>query len=120
MQQKMTAVIPFRRSAVYINKLREIANAQAGLQIQLRAEKYVADLELRRGADIERVYNYIERSARGGAVRVFDWEWSTPKKERDLIFRDLEIKNYLERNGFSYDYNCVEWYAAQDKPDQLK
>jgi hypothetical protein len=114
------ASIPFRRSAVYINKLRDIANQKASLRLLVRDEKYVADFETRRAADIDCVYNYIENAANAGAVRVFDWEWSTPKKERDLIFRDDEIKSYLQSNGFSYDYNCVEWWQAKDRSNELK
>ena len=79
-------------------------------------EKHVASIESRRSEDIECVYKYIERSARVGAVRVFDWEWSTPSKIRELVFRDKEIKNYLQTNGFSYaENNCVEWYHATAK-----
>jgi hypothetical protein len=109
------ATIPFRRSAAYANRLVNIANQKAGLQLILSSEKYAAELESRRAEDIERVYNYIERAASGGAVRVFDWEWSTPKKERELIFKDDEIKSYLQRNGFSYDYNCVEWWHVKEE-----
>jgi len=109
----------FRRSAVYMNKLRDITNTQANLAMLIRAEKYKEDIETRRSKDIERVYTLIERSARGGAVRIFDWEWSTPKVERDLLFRDDEIKNYLQNNGFSYSYNCIEWYAAAETTPQL-
>ena len=106
--------IPFRRSAAYAKRLVNIANQKASLQLILGSEKYAAELESRRAEDIECVYNYIERAANGGAVRIFDWEWSTPKKERTLIFKDDEIKSYLRRNGFSYDYNCVEWWHADD------
>ncbi len=102
----------FRRSAVYMNKLREIANVQATLAMRVRTEKYKEGVETRRSKDLDRVYTFIEWSARGGAVRIFDWEWSTPKVERDLIFRDTELKNYLQNNGFSYVDNCIEWYAA--------
>jgi hypothetical protein len=109
---------PFRRSAGFMNSLVKIAGQQSQLLRKVQAEKHDAALEIRRAADIDRVYNYIERAARGGAVRVFDWDWSTPQKERDLIFRDDEIKTYLQYNGFSYDYNCVEWWHA--KTDELK
>ena len=102
-----------------MNKLRDITNTQANLAMLVRAEKYKEDIETRRAKDLERVYTLIERSARGGAVRIFDWEWSTPKVERDLLFRDDEIKNYLQSNGFSYSYNCIEWYAATETTPQL-
>jgi hypothetical protein len=111
----MAAAFPFRRSAAYINKLRDIANAQASLKLLVGAEKHMASIETRRSEDIEYVYKYIEGSARVGAVRIFDWEWSTPSKIRELVFKDQEIKNYLERNGFSYADNCVEWYHASAK-----
>jgi hypothetical protein len=108
------ATASFRRSAVYINKLRELANVEAGLKMVVDAEKHMSSIESRRSEDIEHVYKYIEYGARGGAVRVFDWEWSTPPKIRELVFRDKEIKNYLQSNGFSYTDNCVEWFHAKE------
>jgi hypothetical protein len=109
--------IPFRRSAVFINKLTAIANMQARLDTIVGVEKYKADVEVRRGQDIDRVYRYIEASARGGAVRVFDWEWTTPKTVRTLIFTDDDITSYLRSNGFSYEYNCIEWHHATEKKE---
>ena len=109
----------FRRSAVYMNKLRDVASMQSILDMRVRDDELQKTFEMRRSEDLERVYTLIERSARGGAVRIFDWEWSTPKVERDLLFRDDEIKNYLQSNGFSYSYNCIEWYAAKEKVHEL-
>lgn len=105
--------IPVRRSAVYMNKLVAIANAQAHIQIIVDAEKYKYNFETTRGDDLSRVYSYIEQGARGGAVRVFDWD-STPKEVRALIFKDEEIKRYLMSNGFSYTDNAIEWYGATE------
>lgn len=105
------STIPFRRSAVYMNKLVSIANAQATLKLVTDAEQYKYELESRRGEDLTRVYSYIETSARKGAVRVFNWD-STPEEVRKLIFNDTDIKNYLTSNGFSYEYDSIEWHAA--------
>ena len=102
-----------------MNKLRDVANMQSILNRRVLYDEVQRDIETRRSEDLERVYTLIERSARGGAVRIFDWEWSTPKVERDLLFRDDEIKNYLQNNGFSYDYNCIEWWAAKEKVPEL-
>jgi hypothetical protein len=110
----MTA--PLRRSAGFINKLTKQANAQATLVLARRADTFKATIEARRHADLEYVYKYLEGSARQGAVRVSNWEWSTPQKIRDLIFKDKEIRSYLESNGFMYDgERCVEWYHASTK-----
>ena len=114
----------FRRSAIYINKLTTIANIRAYLYNVARSEKVTDDFEKRRFEDVEIVYNYIERSANVGAVRIFDTCWSDRNTHiRDLIFRDKEIKAFLIANGFhyssSYKDECVEWYQATSK-DELK
>ena len=116
----------FRRSAIYMNKLTTIANIKAHLNIVKRSEKVTDKFEERRLSDIEIVYNYIERSANVGAVRIFDSYWSDRNENtyaRDLIFRDKEIKAFLIANGFhyssSYKDECIEWYQATSK-DELK
>jgi hypothetical protein len=107
------SVIPFRRSALYMNKLVAIANAQAATQMIVDAEKYKYNFETTRAEDLARVYSYIERGARGGAVRIFNWD-STPKEVRELIFNDDGMKGYLTSNGFNYSDNAIEWYAATE------
>lgn len=102
----------FRRSAVYFKKLVDISGEQAKLQMIINAEKYKYELETRRGEDLARVYDYIERNARGGAVRVMNW--GTPALEKKLIFDDKEIKTYLMSNGFSYSDNSLEWWHAKE------
>lgn len=112
---------PLRRSAGYINKLSKQANAHALIALSARADTFKATIESRRHADLEHVYKYLEGSARQGAVRVSNWEWATPQKIRDLIFKDKEIRSYLESNGFTYDGDrCVEWYHASTKAEALK
>ena len=114
----------FRRSAAYFNNLVKISNMKAGLSNRVREEIYKERIELLRRADLEIVYKYIERSANQGAVRVFNWEWSTPAPIRKLLFEDKEIQTYMQNNGFTYSDNpeCVEWWAAEEPkaPLQLK
>ena len=110
------ASVPFRRSAVYMNNLVKIANARAGLANKVREEMYNAHFEHLRKKDLEVIFQYIESSAKQGAVRVMNWEWSTPSPVRKLLFEDKDIQNFMMKNGFSYSDHpeCIEWYNAEE------
>ena len=118
----MTSV-PFRRSAAYFNNLVKISNMRAKLDIRVREEITKQRFEASREKDLTEVYKYIENSAKQGAVRVMNWEWSTPAPIRKLLFEDKEIQRYMLKNGFVYSNSpeCVEWFHAETKePLQLK
>lgn len=112
----------FYRTASYANRLTKAAAAQASIQLSQRSARAAAvlqEIESRRKADLDRVYYLIHRSAHGGGVRIFNWDWTTAKEDRHLLFEDKEIQKYLEGQGFSYTYNAIEWYHAPTN-DELR
>lgn len=114
--------VPFRRSAVYFNGLVKIANMRAHLNIRVREEKYKETFETVRKQDLDTVFKYIEGSATQGAVRVHNWEWSTPAPIRKLLFEDKEIQKYMVANGFIYlDHpQSIEWWHAEESKAMMK
>lgn len=112
------ATVPFRRSASYFNSLVKIANMNAGLAIKVREEVYKNHFEATRKKDLEVLFQYIEGSAKQGAVRIMNWDGSTPAPIRKLLFEDKEMQLFMMNNGFVYSgKDCVEWYQA---PTALK
>lgn len=114
----------FRRSAAYFNSLVKIANTRAHLDIRVHKELNKERVEMMRAKDLDGLFKYIEMSANQGAVRIMNWEWTTPAQIRKLLFEDKEIQTYMQNNGFSYSDGpeCVEWWAAEEpkEPLQLK
>lgn len=108
--------VPFRRSAAYFNSLVKIANMRAHLDIRVREEIYKERFEIFRKKDIDTIFQYIEGSAAQGAVRVFNWEWTTPAPIRKLLFEDKDIQTFMVKNGFIYSDHpeCIEWWHAEE------
>jgi hypothetical protein len=130
--------VPFRRSATYFNRLVKAANAKALMKICINEENKskfevahkvdhgevlimnyeLSKFEVDRKVDLDAVFQYIEASAKQGAVRVINWEWSTPAHIRKLLFEDQEIQKYMRANGFLYSSgpDCIEWWHAAWQP----
>lgn len=103
------------RSAAYFKRVSKTFSELHALSRVVQADKERAFLLVDQKAELDRIYGLIEKSAKGGGIRVFI-------KHEDPFWENEAVKQELRQQGFivSRDHHshqgAIEWYHVKEKP----
>ncbi len=105
------------RSAAYFNRFAKVHSQLYNLRQIVRNDKDRAKNLVEHKAELDRIYQLIEKSAMGGGIRIF-------LKNEDPLWANDAVKNELRMSGFlvnmcsHHSSGTIEWYHAKDKEDK--
>lgn len=107
------------RSALYFKRL-----ADASTKLQGLKQLYVAEEERMNGlithkAELTRIYEFIERVARGGGIRAFVPQ-NDPVWKNEFVLEELHRQGFAISKNYHFSQGAIEWWHAEEKKEDKK
>jgi hypothetical protein len=101
------------RTAAYFHRFSKVSSQMFHLKQIVRNDAERAKNLIEHKAELDRIYQLIEESARGGGIRVFIAH-SDPFWENENVKQELRLNGFLVSRDHHSHQGAIEWYHAKD------